>query len=312
MAIIGIRSIIYGVHDMEASIRFYRDFGLLPVRENADGADFLLPDQSTVLLRKADDPLLPPAFEAGSGVRRVIWAVDSRQSLETLERDLKTDREVRRGDEDTICLNDDAGLPIGLTVAQPATVHSPPELTNAPGRVERWNRHRTWYEKAEPKLMQHVVFCHENVRKAAAFYVRRLHFRVSDIQQDAGYFLRADGRNEHHNIFWQPGKQLGFRHVAFGVENIDELMVGASEMQRRGWPSALGLGRHRISSTHFYYIKSPCGGDTEYSTDTDYLDDHWTPRVWGRTFGHIYWASRPPEKVAPVEVRLATAADLSF
>jgi catechol 2,3-dioxygenase-like lactoylglutathione lyase family enzyme len=312
MAIVGIRSIIYGVHDLEASVRFYRDFGLPLAREGADGADFVLPDGSTVLVRKADDPTLPPAFEQGSGVRRVVWAVDSAQSLAALERDLKTDRLVQRIGDDTLYFNDDVGLPSGLTVAQPKPVHSPPELTNAPGRVERWNRHRKWYEKAEPKLMQHVVFCHDNVRRAAAFYVKRLGFRISDIQQDAGFFLRAGGRNEHHNIFWQPGKQLGFRHVAFGVENIDELMVGASEMQRRGWPSALGLGRHRISSTHFYYIKSPCGGETEYSTDTDYLDDDWKPRIWGRTFGHIYWASRPPEKMAPVEVRLASASDLAL
>jgi len=312
MAIIGIRSVVYGVHDLEASVRFYRDFGLPLVREDAGGADFLLPDDSTVLLRRADDASLPPAFEESPGVRRVIWAVDSRQSLDLLERDLQTDRPVQRSADDTLYFDDDVGLPVGLTVAHPRPVWSPPELTNAPGRVERWNRHRKWYDKAAPKLMQHVVFSHDNVRKAAAFYVNRLKFRISDIQQDAGYFLRADGRNEHHNIFWQPGNRLLFRHVAFGVENVDELMVGASEMQRRGWPSHLGLGRHRISSTHFYYMKNPAGGDTEYSTDTDYLDDDWRPRVWGRVFGHIYWASRPPEKVAPVEVRLATAEELAL
>jgi catechol 2,3-dioxygenase-like lactoylglutathione lyase family enzyme len=311
MAITGILEITYGVQDLEAGIRFYEDFGLALSHRDERSADFLLPDGSSVRLRRADDPLLPPAFETGPGVRQVVWAVDSVESLDALERSLGTDRKVVRAG-DTLFLQDDVGLPIGLRVAKLKPVSSPPEVTNAPGRVERWNRHRQWYERAEPKLMQHVVFCHPDVRKAAAFYVKRLNFRISDIQDGAGYFLRADGRNEHHNIFWQPGRALGFRHVAFGVENIDELMVGAGQMQRRGYKSAVGLGRHRISSTFFFYFESPCGGESEYSTDTDYLDDEWRPRVWGRAFGYIYWASRVSEKVPAREVRLATAADLEL
>lgn len=311
MAITGILDIVYGVDDLETCIRFYETFGLNLHHRDVRGADFLLPDGASVRLRASSDPELPRAFENTPGVRQLTWAVDSSDSLAAIESDLRRDRDVQRNGDSLHCL-DDAGIPLVLRVATPRPVHSPAETSNAPGRVERWNRHRKWYDRAEPKLMQHVVFCHPDVRKAAAFYVNRLNFRISDIQDGAGYFLRADGRNEHHNIFWQPGKAAGFRHVAFGVENIDELMIGANEMQRHGWKSALGLGRHRISSTFFYYIPNPCGGDAEYSTDTDYLDDDWRARVWGRSFGYIYWASHPAEKAPAREVRLATSADLTL
>lgn len=304
MAIVGIRRITYGVQDLAESMRFFDDFGLNAERADAQGVDYVLPDGSFVCLRHADDPGLPPRFEEGPGVRELTWAVDSAESLTRLEAEIGTDRPIERRSASSIAFRDDAGVPVVLEVAQPHPLPCRAELVNAPGRIERWNRNRHWYERANPKVMQHVVFAHPDVRKAAAFYVNRLGFRISDIQDGGGYFLRADGRNEHHNIFWQPGKSLAFRHVAFGLENLDEVMAGATRMVRKGWHSALGLGRHRISSTFFYYFENPAGGDAEFSTDTDYLDDEWVPRIWGRKFGHIWWTAQPRDADAAQEVRL--------
>lgn len=306
MAIIGIHSVEYGVDDLEGSATFFTDMGLQPVAQEGPTRDFRLRDGSSVVLRGADDPVLPGRFEMAPGVRRVTWAVDTPQSLSELEQAVAVDRKVARVGELAIAFVDDAGVPTMLAVAQPVPVHARPELVNAPGRVERWNRNRQWPVGASPSVMQHVVFATPDVRRAAAFYVNRLGFRISDIQDGGGYFLRADGRSEHHNIFWQPGQKLAFRHLAFGVENIDELMVGATNMLRRGWTSELGLGRHRISSTFFYYFACPAGGDAEYSTDTDYLDDDWVPRVWDRAFGHIWWCSRPRAHDPTPKVRLST------
>lgn len=306
MSITGILSVDYGVNDVEACARFYRDFGLNEIFSGPHGSDFSLPDGSSVRLRRADDHSLPTPFEDAPGIRQVTWAVDSKESLRKLSTSISTDREVTPLENDAISFVDDAGLPTVLQVAQLIPVNSPPDLVNAPGRVERWNRNRKWHEMAKPKVMQHVVFAHPDVRKAAGFYVNRLGFRISDIQDGGGFFLRADGRNEHHNIFWQPGKSLAFRHLAFGVESLDEIMAGAARMHQRGWKSALGLGRHRISSTFFFYIENPAGGDAEYSADTDYLDDDWVPRVWGRKFGHIWWVSKMREEEPATQVRLST------
>lgn len=312
MAITGIQSITYGVHDLAESRRFFGDFGLVTTRTDDAGCDFELPEGSHVALRLADDPSLPLRFEEGPGVRQVCWGVDSQAELERLAQDLATDREVARDGKDAIAFVDDVGLPTMLRVWTPREVVSRAESSNAPGRITRLNELRHWYSEARPKVMQHVVFSAADPRKAARFYVNRLGFRISDIQDGAGVFLRCDGRSEHHNLFWQAGNALRFRHLAFGVESIDEIMVGASEMLNHGWKSRLGLGRHRISSTYFYYFECPAGGDAEYSTDTDYVDDRWQPRVWGRAFGHIYWSSKPRDRAPAQEVRFADAADLAL
>jgi hypothetical protein len=101
--------------------------------------------------------------------------------------------------------------------------------------------------------------------------------------------LRADGSNNHHNLlllnarapFGGMDGQARFHHANFGVEDVDEIMVGANYMTRRGWePSHLGLGRHRIDSALFYYLPCPAGGEAEYGADADYVDDGWVPRDW--------------------------------
>ena len=80
--------------------------------------------------------------------------------------------------------------------------------------------------------------------------------------------------------------QVRFDHTNFGVEDIDEVMVGANHMQRQGWPkSEWGLGRHRIASSVFMYLPCPAGGQAEYGADSDCLDDNWVPRKWSPMFG---------------------------
>ena len=41
-------------------------------------------------------------------------------------------------------------------------------------------------------------------------------------------------------------------------------------------------------------MNSPAGGQTEYSADSDYLDDHWKPRLWDQAFGQHHWLAVLP------------------
>lgn len=116
---------------------------------------------------------------------------------------------------------------------------------------------------------------------------------------------RPDGTNEHHSFFWvncdlpfAPDTH-DFMHIAFGMDDIDEVMLGANIMDRRGWKnssvnSSGGFSRHRISSTIYYNIDNPNGGEAEYHADTDYLDDNWVPRAWDFEFGSLLWAANAP------------------
>ena len=119
--------------------------------------------------------------------------------------------------------------------------------------------------------------------------IDKLNFRLTDIQCGFGMCLRADGSSNHQNFLLVNAKAplpdldgtTKFDHANFGVEDLDEIMVGANHMVRRGWEAShLGLGRHRIDSALFYYLPWPAGGEAEYGADSDCIDNSWVPREW--------------------------------
>lgn len=294
MAIIGIETVNYGVNDVAECTRYFIDFGLPLLERSEHHAHFRLDEGSNVIVRHISDPALPKSKLVGIGVCEVIWGVDRQDSLDRLVKNLATDREVRFDDDGTAhCLTDD-GLAIGLRLYRKNPVQSAPDPVNSPGNINRINTQRKWKVKARPKTIQHVVFQTPNPEASWEFYRDRLGFRLSDIQKGFGIFGRADGASDHHNIYFLnahlpfPGLDGNHRfdHVNYGVEDLDEVMVGANYMQRQGWPkSEWGLGRHRIASSVFMYLPCPAGGQAEYGADSDHLDDAWVPRVWNPMFG---------------------------
>lgn len=302
MAINGVKSLLYGVEDVAKSVAFHKDFGLKLLREDSSGADFAVEDGATVLIRHKDDPVLPPDVLERPAVRELVWGVSDRASLDALADDLASDREVRRDADGTLHTTDALGIPLGFGLFAPKTPDFEQVPVNTPTEVRRWNANRKWYKRAAPKLIHHVGFGvpEADIDRLTDFYVERLGFRVTDISRGLAMFLLADGRNDHHSIFLINSGRLGakgilWNHASYGVENIDELMAGANAMQRSGWHSHFGLCRHRISSAINFYVENPAGGQSEYLTDTDYVDDGWKPRIWEPRFGNYMWTSEIPE-----------------
>lgn len=289
MAILGIESLVYGVNDVGTSRRFFEDFGLVVATATDTEAKFRLPEGSSVVIRAKDDPALPPSQIEGTGVRQIIWGMDTQEALDRLATDLARDRDVRRDADGTVHFNTDFGVPMGLRLFRKIPVVSAPEPANAPGRTVRLNQHRRWQKRAYPKAISHVVFAVPDFERGTAFMRERLGFRLSDEQVGFGMYLRADGTINHHTFLLLnasaplPGMdgKLRFHHANFAVEDLDEIMVGANHMDRCGWePSHFGLGRHRIDSALFYYLPCPAGGEAEYGADSDCVNDAWVPRRW--------------------------------
>ena len=283
VALLGIQELHYRVADPELCVRFFSDFGLQLVEKSGDYARFELPEGSNVSLTRATGAALP----------EVIWGVDSEESLDIVRRVLEK-RPSRQEKDGTLRTRDPCGLDIGFRVFRRKPLAAVNSVENTLSIVRRWNQHREWFRSAQPKLIHHVVYGVPDVDGAVAFY-RALGFRITDVAKGNGVFMRCDGRHDHHNIFLQASAQPAWRHVSFGVETIDELMIGANRMQRLQWSSDLGIGRHRISSTVFYYLNCPAGGMAEYSADTDCLTDEWRPRLWAPKFGNFHWVGRLPE-----------------
>jgi len=301
MPILGIETLVYGVEDLDQCTRFFDDFGLVQHAKTPDFTHYRLDQRSNVILRKLGDPALPEGF-AGSGVKEIAWGVDTQESLDILAARLEAHQSITRSDDGTVRTRTPTGMQIALRVWEPKRVVYAPDPLNSPGNPQRLNVMRKWKTRARPKTITHTVYTSATPKAEFEWYRDMLNFRMSDEQIGIGFYMRCDGAIDHHNLFvidlsFGPLPKFPiFHHTNFGVEDIDELMIGTNYMHQRGWSSGmLGTGRHRIASALFSYITSPAGGEAEYGADSDYIDDNWVPREWNGVFGTYCWMHKIPE-----------------
>jgi len=264
MSIEGIDRVTYGVEDLAACKRFFLDWGLKLVREDASGLDFESLNGCELFVRKKDDPSLPPAIETGSTLREVIWGVTAPSDLAALGSVPKIDP-------------NGFGLGFRLTRKRPIAIEGTP--ANVWGNALRIDRPSPVYDHAEPVEVGHVVFFTDKLAEMTSFY-EKIGFHVSDRYPGRGVFLRCAARGGHHDLFLLqlPDGKRGLNHVAFVVRDLHEVVGGGLAMARHGWETQIGPGRHPISSAMFWYFKSPAGGLVEYYADEDVLTENWTPR----------------------------------
>jgi catechol 2,3-dioxygenase-like lactoylglutathione lyase family enzyme len=283
MNVTNLDSATFGVTDLAACRRFWTDFGL--VEGSADGATvFSAQNGATVVLRGADDPALPEPIEPGATQREATFGVKSSADLDAIVNELERDRPVRVDTDGTVHVYDPLGFAIAFRVARRKPVVAPKLKFNLPGRPDRINTRGQIYKTATPLEMTHTVFMVDEPDKVVPFYTERLGFIASDSYPGRGYFLRGGASNHHHDLFvLNVGKKRGFHHLAFEVGSIHELFGGGLNMTRLGWRTALGPGRHPISSCYFWYFHSPCGGAAEYDFDSDLVDERWVPGEFAQT-----------------------------
>lgn len=282
--ITGIDKVVYGVEDMGECARFFTDWGLSPAGESDGGVRFETVDGGEVELRPADDPTLPPAFEAGSTLRRLVWGVSNEAELGALRERLAARGPVD-ADEDGPGCTDPNGLRQGFRVTRRRDPGVGATPVNVPGRIGRVDRRSPVYERAEPVEIGHVVLFTPQIDASLEFYRDVLGFVVSDWYPEAGYFLRTAPEGGHHDLFLitTPDGRRGLNHIAFTVRDIHEVFGGGMHVARCGWRTQVGPGRHPLSSAYFWYVHNPAGGLAEYYADEDWCTAAWEPRAWRRT-----------------------------
>lgn len=304
MPIHGIAELVFGVEDLAKCQTFLEDFGMAQVDSTETSAVYEVVNGARVSLLPLGDSRLPKSEIIGAGVHECIWAVADQATLDRLSADLSRDHELTTDASGTVHFVTAFGQAIGLRVFQARPVVCAPSPTNAPGVIQRLNSPRKWSTRAFPKTINHIVFAYPNVTEAFAFYKDRLGFKLTDVQKGLGLYLRCGRASNHHNIYlidaslehFGFSKRLQFHHVNFGLEDVDEIMVGKNYMERRGHEiGPWGFGRHRLSSEAFVYMPSPLGGEVEYGADCDQVDDRWRPRIWEATFGAFMYAHNLPE-----------------
>ncbi|MBS0482082.1 MAG: VOC family protein [Proteobacteria bacterium] len=307
MSVLGVESVVFGVSDLAENTRFWSDFGLPLESAGPNETVFRLASGSRVVLLRHGDARLPsPDPFAGDGLKETVWGIDTAKNLEAMAASLAGEVPVTRDGDGTVRAVCPDGQPIALRVWDRRVVVSEASPVNTPGSFPRFNQHRIWRQRAIPKTINHVVFFSTDYVGSFEFYERHLGFRYTDHSKGTGIFARADGTFEHHSIFWVNSDlpiapdHFKFMHIAFGCDDIDEVMLGANIMEAKGWKnesmnSSGGISRHRISSAIYYYCDIPGkAGEAEYHADTDYLDDNWVPRAWDFRFGSLLWSNNAP------------------
>lgn len=283
--ILSIDKIIYGVEDRDLGRRFFGDWGLNKLEHSQQRTVFETLEGSQIVLHDVDDQTLPSAVETGSTVRQLVWAVRDEAALARLEKSLAAAGHavVRTGD--MLTCNDPIGLSLGFRVAARRKVTARGAATNAYGRITRKDEASPIYHSAQPARLSHAVFFTDVFEEHLAFYTEHLGFHVSDSYPGEGVFLRCQAEGGHHDLFLlsSPVKPRGLNHVSFMVRDIYEVFGGGIHMNKQGWKTEIGPGRHPVSSAMFWYVQCPCGALVEYYADEDHLSEQWQPREFERS-----------------------------
>lgn len=281
MAFVGIDSVVFGAPDVSLARKMFSDWGLTKLSDGRAGVALETGIGSQVVVRQQDSPRLPPRLSGGSNFREIIWGVSSRKHLDAIARELGRDREVTADRSGTIHVVDDCGINVGFKVWA-HSMEKPLRGTpfNSPGHRARVNAVATVYERARPFRMGHLAFFVPDVRAGERFYVKRLGFWLSDrYAGGAAVFLRNAARSDHHNLFLLKSRAgtTDLHHIAFEVRDVHEVFGGGLHFSQAGWATAVGPGRHPISSAYFWYFRNPLGGMIEYFCDPDFVTPEWKP-----------------------------------
>lgn len=280
MSVLGIDEITYGVEDLPRCRRFFEDWGLSLVDEQADQVVFETLNGCRVVVATLDKPGLPPAIEPGSTVREVVWGVASADDLALYASRIAAAPGFVEGGGRIGC-TDPNGLAIRLQVTRKRElVLKECGAHNTWNSKARINKPSPIYERATPVEVGHVVFFVKDVDACEAFYREAFGFQTSDRYPGRGAFLRTAEEGGHHDLFMLqlPAPRAGLNHVAFTVRDINEVFGGGMHIARCGWDTEIGPGRHPVSSAFFWYFKNPAGALVEYYADEDQLTGDWQPR----------------------------------
>ncbi len=299
-------SITIGVPNVEATARYYAEFGLVQ-----NGGTFSTRDggEQLRIVERPSRRLVELCIGADDGddLDRVTHQLTGLGIASRRDAAGVSALEVHSGVRAVIALRP--------RVSQhPAAVG----WTNAPGRLARRNERAEAVTRASPvrpRKLGHVVIGTPEPEGTHRFFVDGLGFKVSDQVDGVAAFLRCS--TDHHNVLIQPSPVAFLHHTSWQVDDVDEVGRGAMRMleghpERHVW----GLGRHFIGSNFFWYLRDPAGNFSEYYSDMDAITDDqlWTPGTWEPSLRALYaWGPDvPPSMIEPEDLaELMTASHLA-
>lgn len=194
----------------------------------------------------------------------------------------------------------------------PALAHEVLPLNDAANTLRRagtLSRHSR--RAAKVARIGHAVLRSHRARQMVQWYQDTLGLLCSDevLAPDGTLALsfnrvdRGDEFVDHHVLLIDVGPKTGLNHVAYEIQDVDDLMIGHEHLRAKGYESVWGVGRHVYGGQLFDYWMDPWDFLYEHWTDTDRVnaqfkgllnatiesaDGPWGPAVPDRFFTHAH------------------------
>jgi catechol-2,3-dioxygenase len=280
--ICGLRSIEFGVTDVEKAARFYENCWYLEPVATQDGTRYFRatgPEHHIVVLHER-----PTA-----GVECVNYAAQDKATVDAMHTRLE-------------------GLGANVTEA-PAPLSTPGGGYGFSFRDPDGHKHRISSDVTphgdstmaddRPFKLSHVVFNSERVDDQTDYFRDVMGFKLSD-RTERMHFMRCSA--DHHSIALARMGGPSLNHTAFEVPDFDALMRGAGRMKRKGFTVDWGVGRHGPGNNIFTYFREPDGLVVEYTAEVERVDDSYKvgePADWSKLMnGPDRWGFSGPPSAA--------------
>ena len=301
MALHRLTSITLGVPDVAASTAFFLDFGLTGdgMLSTRDGGEQL------ELVRSANRSLqrLGVGTDDPDDLGRIVGRAE-RSGLGSV---------VESTGDRLVIAEPVTGLLVEITRADPYAVAPTAHTFNRPGVNERFDVPAESVLTADPVApsnLTHVVYGTPDQPTTLQFFTDVIGFEISDQVPGIIAFTRCG--EVHHNLAIQAAPVAFPHHIAFEVDDIDDVVRGGQNMvdidpDRNMW----GVGRHAIGSNWFWYLRDPSGTFVEYTADIDRISaqDLYRPKNWqGHEFLYSFGPPVPSEFLEPADMADLVAA----
>lgn len=296
--------VAFALPDLARARDFLRDFGF----RDAGMADGVLH-----MAGHGGQPFIYRAEAGAPGFAGLAFSVDGPDELATLAAMAGAEVEpldapggghrVRLTDPDGFAVDAVAGRRDG----EPGARRSVSDWNSASAKPRIGSAKRLDASPAHVERLGHIVLGVSDFARSEAWYKRHFGLLTSDeIATDdggaMGAFLRLDRGDEptdHHSLFLAqvPGKP-GFRHAAFEVRDMDDLMTGHDHLAAQGHRAAWGVGRHVLGSQVFDYWFDPWGHMLEHWTDGDLFTASDAPNIATQSELHkVQWGPAFPADI---------------
>ncbi|KAF5002933.1 hypothetical protein FDECE_10488 [Fusarium decemcellulare] len=194
------------------------------------------------------------------------------------------------GGGNLVTIIDPDDFPVNLIYGQvqdkEVEANIPPELIlNYETKKQRLGAYQRFTQgPAAVYRIGHFGICIENFARSFDFYIRTFNLVPSDIvyadgdsgRIDCAAFFHLDRGEEftdHHTFFLGQSSRRRIHHTSFEVHDFDTQLLGHRWLEKKGYKTMWGVGRHLLGSQIFDYWWDTSGFMIEHYADGDVVNN---------------------------------------